>query len=169
MHVNYDDLQYRGISDLKDTFNYSSIDSYYDPEPFASALERNDDRYWINGDRNKEWSLIDYLNVVRSNFNELLTKKKVNERKAQLDVSIIFLNYVTDETAEKYVFSDNVIIRPTDYTNEITTELYNSLMNRNQETLENKMEGSSFVYDYVNFLDIKFNQVYLIRGGTCIK
>ena len=93
----------------------------------------------------------------------------MNERKAQLDVSIIFLNYVTDETAEKYVFSDNVIIRPTDYTNEITTELYNSLMNRNQETLENKMEGSSFVYDYVNFLDIKFNQVYLIRGGTCIK
>ena len=45
MHVNYDDLQYRGISDLKDTFNYSSIDSYYDPEPFASALERNDDRF----------------------------------------------------------------------------------------------------------------------------
>ena len=111
MHVNYDDLQYRGISDLKDTFNYNSIDSYYDPEPFASALERNDERYWINGDRNKEWSLIDYFNVVRQNFNELLTKKKVNERKAQLDVSIIYLNYITNETAEKYVFSDNVIIR----------------------------------------------------------
>ena len=45
MHVNYDDLQYRGISDLKDTFNYNSIDSYYDPEPFVSALERNDERY----------------------------------------------------------------------------------------------------------------------------
>ena len=42
-------------------------------------------------------------------------------------------------------------------------------MKRYQETLENKMEGSSFVYDYVNFLDIKFNQVYLIRGGTYIK
>ena len=93
----------------------------------------------------------------------------MNERKAQLDVSIIFLNYVTDETAEKYIFSDNVIIRPTDDTNEITTELYNSLMNRYQETLENKLEGSSFVYDYVNFLDIKFNQVDLIRRRTYIK
>ena len=90
----------------------------------------------------------------------------MNGRKAQVDVSIIFLNYVTDETAEKYVFSDYVIIRPTDDINEITTELYNSLMNRYQETLENKLEGSSFVYDYVNFLDIKFNQVDLIRGGT---
>ena len=42
-------------------------------------------------------------------------------------------------------------------------------MKRYQETLENKMEGSSFVYDYKNFLDIKFNQVDLIRGGTYIK
>ena len=169
MHVNYDDLQYRGISDLKDTFNYSSTDSYYDPELFASALEKNYDRHRINGNRNKELSLIDYLNVVRPNDNELITKKKVNEGKAQLDVSIIFSNYITNETAEKHVFSDNVIIRPTDNTNEITTELYNSLMNRYQETLENKLEGSSFVYDYVNFLDIKFNQVDLIRGGTQIK
>ena len=31
------------------------------------------------------------------------------------------------------------------------------------------MEGSSFVFDYVNFLDIKFNKVDLIRGGTYIK
>ena len=42
-------------------------------------------------------------------------------------------------------------------------------MRRYQETLENKMEGSSFVYDYVNFLDIKFNQVDLIRRRTYIK
>ena len=31
------------------------------------------------------------------------------------------------------------------------------------------MEGSSFVYDNVNFLDIKLNQVDLIRGGAYIK
>ena len=84
-------------------------------------------------------------------------------------MSIVFLNYLTNETAEKYVYSDNVIIRPTDDSNEITTELYNSLLHRYQETLENKMEGSSFVYDYVNFLDIKFNQTDLIRGGTYIE
>ena len=45
MHVNYDDLQYGGISDLKDTFNYGSIDSYFDAELFASALETNYERY----------------------------------------------------------------------------------------------------------------------------
>ena len=31
------------------------------------------------------------------------------------------------------------------------------------------MEGSSFVFDYVNFLDSKFNQIDLIRGGTYIQ
>ena len=31
------------------------------------------------------------------------------------------------------------------------------------------MEGSSFVFDYINFLDIKFNQIDLIRGGSYIK
>ena len=31
------------------------------------------------------------------------------------------------------------------------------------------MEGSSFVFYYVNFLDIKFNQIDLIRGSSYIQ
>ena len=31
------------------------------------------------------------------------------------------------------------------------------------------MEGSSFLFDYVNFLDIKFNQTDLIRGASYVK
>ena len=93
----------------------------------------------------------------------------MDERKVQLAISIIFLNYITSDTAEKYVPSDNVIIRPIDDVNEITTELYNSLLHRCQQTLENKVEVSSFVYDYINFLDIKFNNTDLVRGGTYIK
>ena len=46
--------------------------------------------YRINGDKGKELSLINYLNTVRSNVNDLITKKKVNERKVQLAISIIF-------------------------------------------------------------------------------
>ena len=114
MHINYDDLQYRGINDLKNAFIYNSIDSYYDPELFVSALERNYERYRINGNRNQKLPLIDYLNTARPNVNELITKKKVNERKVQLAISIIFLNYIINEAAEKYTFSDNLIIRPTD-------------------------------------------------------
>ena len=46
--------------------------------------------YRINGDKGKELSLTNYLNTVRSNVNDLITKKKVNERKVQLAISIIF-------------------------------------------------------------------------------
>ena len=92
----------------------------------------------------------------------------MNERKVQLAISVIFLNYINNDTADKYILSGNVIIRPTDDNNEIITELCNSLLHRYQETLKNKMEGSSFVYDHVNFLDIKLNKEDLIRGGTYI-
>ena len=44
----------------------------------------------MNGDKNKELSLIDYLDMVRHNVNELITKKKRNERKVQLAILIVF-------------------------------------------------------------------------------
>ena len=169
MHTDYDNIQYQGIMELKPLYNYISLDEYYEPELFESAPERNYERYRINGDRDKELSLNEYLNTVRTNVNDLITKKKMDERKVQLAISIIFLNYITSDTAEKYVPSDNVIMRPIDDVNEITTELYNSLLHRCQQTLENKVEVSSFVYDYINFLDIKFNNTDLARGGTYIK
>ena len=125
-HSDYDDLQYQGITELKPLYNYTILDEYYEPDLFDSALERNYEMYRINGDKDKELSLIDYLYTVRPNVVNLMTKKKVNERKVQLAISIIFLNYITNDTAEKYVHSDNVIIRPTDDSNEITAKLYNS-------------------------------------------
>ena len=79
------------------------------------------------------------------------------------------MNYITNETVEKFTYSDNIELRSADDEKERTASLFNSLLHRYRETLENKMEGSSFVYDHVNFLDIKFQQVDLIRGGTYIK
>ena len=160
MHSNYDDLQYQRISELKPMYYYNILDQYYESKLFDSALEINYEMYRINGDKDKELSLIDYLNTVRPNVAELITKKKVNERKNQLVISLMFL---------KYVYSDNLIIRPNDNSNEITTELYNSLLHRYQGALENKMEGSSFISDYIKFLNIRFNQVDLIRGSSYIK
>ena len=31
------------------------------------------------------------------------------------------------------------------------------------------MEDSSFVFDHINFIDIKFNQIDLVRGRTYVK
>ena len=169
MDLNYDDLQYQGISDIKHTLDIINIDSYYEPELIASAFDKHYERYRINGDKDKELSLNAYFNAVRQNVVELITKKNIGERKVQLVISAVFINYLNNENAEKYAYNDNIVIRTADDSNKITTNLYNSLKHKFQETLENKMQGSSFVFDYVNFLDLKFNKVDLIRGGTYIE
>ena len=155
--LNYDDLQYHGLSDIKNTLHIISIDRYYELELIASAFDKHYERYRINGDKNKELSLNAYLDTVRQNVVELITKNNIGERKVQLVLPVLFINYLNNEKAEKYTYSDNVVIRTTDDSNIITTSLHNSLIKKYQETLENKMEGSSFVFDYVNLLDIEFN------------
>ena len=42
----------------------------------------------------------------------------------------MFINYLTDATTERFVYTNNIIIRPTDDSNKITTELYNTLLQR---------------------------------------
>ena len=102
---------------MKNTCNYTDINNYYNPKLIAGSLEENYKIYRINGDKNKKISLNDYINTIRPNFNELITKKKINKSKVQLAISIIFLKYTDNDTADKYILSDNVIIRPTDDTN----------------------------------------------------
>ena len=128
LHTDYDDLKYRGLSDIKPLFSYNIPEEYYEPELINSAFERNYERYRMDGDKKKELSLIDYLNMVKPNVNDSITKNKTNERKVQLVISIVFLNFITNEFAKKYVNGDNIVIRPTDDSNEIYTELYNSLL-----------------------------------------
>ena len=124
----------------------------------------------MTDDANEELTFLIYLNTIRLNAEELLNRQKViNTKKVQLSISTIFLNCLTNETTEKFTYSHNFEFRSTDDKKEKTTKLFNSLSNRFQEILENKMEGSSFVFDYVNFLHIKFQKIDLIRGSPYIK
>lgn len=145
-------------------------DKYYGPLIIDSSFLKGYERYQISGDMNKELSLNDYLNTIRSNVEELLNRQKVIDTKnVQLSISTIFLNCLTNETTEKFIYSHNFELRSTDDKKEKETKLFNSLLKRFQEILENKIEGSSFVFDYVNFLHIKFQQIDLIRGSSYIK
>ena len=128
MDLNYDDLQYQGIGDIKSTLAIINVDSYYEPELIASAFDKHYERYRMNGDKDKELSLNTYLDTVRQNVVELITKKNIGERNVQLVISILFINYLDNEKAEKYIYKDNVIIRTTDDLNIINTSFDNSLI-----------------------------------------
>ena len=54
------------------------------------------------------------------------------------------------------------------YTDEIIKELFKSLLQRYQENLQEKMKGSDFAFDGVNYLYYNFNKISISRGGSYI-
>ena len=53
-------------------------------------------------------------------------------------------------------------------TDEIITELFKSLLQRYQENLQEKMKGSDFAFDRVNYLYYDLNKYSISKGGSYI-
>ena len=53
-------------------------------------------------------------------------------------------------------------------TDEIIKELFKSLLQRYQENLQEKMKGSDFVFDGVNYLYYDLNKINISKGGSYI-
>ena len=64
--------------------------------------------------------------------------------------------------------SDNVEIMFGDDNDDIIEQLFRSLLQRYEENLQNKMRGSDFEFDGVNFLYYDFNKISLHRSGSYI-
>ena len=105
MDLNYDNSWYHGNSDIKNALDIINVDSYYEPELIASAFDKHYERYRINDDKNKQLSLIAYLDTVRQNVVELITKKNIDEKKVQLVLSVLFIDYLSTKKTEKYTYS----------------------------------------------------------------
>ena len=67
-----------------------------------------------------------------------------------------------------YTRSDNVEIMFGDDNDDIIEQLFRSLLQKHEENLQNKMKGSDFEFDGVNFLYYDFNKISLNRGGSYI-
>ena len=67
-----------------------------------------------------------------------------------------------------YVRSNNEEFMSRDDTDEIIKSLFQSFIRRYEESLQNKMKGSDFEFDGINFLYYDFNKTSIYRGGTYI-
>ena len=67
-----------------------------------------------------------------------------------------------------YTRSDNVEIMFGDDNDDIIEQLSESLLQKYEENLQNKMRGSEFEFDGVNFLYYDFNKTSINRGGSYI-
>ena len=74
----------------------------------------------------------------------------------------------SDETRTMYTKSNNAEIMAGSETDEITEEIFESLLQLYQKNLEESMRGSEFVYDSVHALYYNLNKVSLSRGGSYI-
>ena len=67
-----------------------------------------------------------------------------------------------------HVVSDNEEFMSGDDTDETIKSLFQSFIQRYEESLQNKMKGSDFEFDGINFLYNDFNKTSIYRGGTYI-
>ena len=85
-----------------------------------------------------------------------------------IEVNFISLKPGSDETRIMYTRSDNIEIMFGDNNDDIIEQLFESLLKKYEENLQNKMRASEFEFDGVNFLYYDFNKTSINRGGPYI-
>ena len=126
---------------------------YYKPKLNKSGYNKNYAQYECKGD--KILNLKEYLNLIEKYLRELIEENKLKgEWKVQLTIEVNFISLKpgSDETRIMYTRSDNIEIMFGDDNDDIIEQLFESLLQKYEENLQNKMRGSEFEFDGVNFL-----------------
>ena len=64
-YYDYDDIEYRGIRNVRDLFDLSIDEDYYKPIIAKSAFDGRYIQYESRGDKGKKLSIKKYLNIIK--------------------------------------------------------------------------------------------------------
>ena len=166
-----------------------SIDEdYYEPIITDGAFNNNYIQYESKGNKDKILTPSEYLDVIRPYLSDIINDHKTqgewrihsgntiikhktqSEWKIQLKIAINFISSKpdSDETRTMRTKCNNVEIMMVSETDEIIKGLFESLLVRYQEGVEESMRGSEFIFDSVNALYYDLNKISLSRGGSYI-
>ena len=148
-YYDYDDIEYNGIRDVKDLFDLPIDEDYYKPIITKGAFNNNYIQYESKGDKGKNLSIKDYLNMIRPYLSDIIndyeTQGKLEENgeretesewKIQLTMAINFISSKdSNETRTMHAKSNNVEIMMGNKTSEIIEELFKSFLQKYQEGL----------------------------------
>ena len=84
------------------------------------------------------------------------------------EISFVSLKPGSDETGVMHTRSNNEEIMNGSDKDEIIKGLFKSFLQKYEENLQEKLKGSEFEFDGVNFLYYDFNKISLNRGGSYI-
>ena len=82
------------------------------------------------------------------------------------EINFISLKPGSRETRIMHTRSNNEEFMNGDDTDEVGKGLFESFLQKYEEHLQNKMKGSDFEFDGVNFLYYHFNKISLYRVGS---
>ena len=148
-------------------FKLSIDKDYYKPILVKSGYNNNYTQYESKGD--KTLTLIEYLVLIEQYLRKLINYyKNKGEWKVQLtaEISFISLKPGSDETRVMHTRSDNEEFMNGSDTDEIIKGLFESFLQKHEENLQEKMRGSDFELDDVNFLYYDFNRISINRSGS---
>ena len=76
MYYDYDDIEYRGLRNLKDLFHLSINEVYYKPTITKGAFNNNYIQYESKEDKGKNLSIKKYLNMIRPYLSDIINDHK---------------------------------------------------------------------------------------------
>ena len=150
-------------------FKLSIDKDHYKPILVKSGYNNNYIQYESKGD--KILTLKEYLALIEQYLRKLINYyKNKGEWKLQLtaEIRFIFSKPGSDETRVMHTRSDNEEFMNGSDTDEIIKGLFESFLQKYEENLQEKMKGSDFEFDGVNFLYHDFNKRSISRGGSYI-
>ena len=126
-----------------------------------SSFNDNYIEYERNGDKNKTLSIKKYLNMIKPYLTDIIQDNKTQgELKIQL---ILIINFISskdsDEIRTMHKKNNNIEIIMDNETDEIIEKHFESLLQKYQEGLEEKMEVSESVFDSIDLLHYKLPKI----------
>ena len=146
-------------------------DDYYKPTRAGNFWNNNYIKYESNGDRNKNVSVKEYLDKIKSYLKDVIINLQNSDaRKIQLTIAINVISSKLDDDEECLMHSksNNTEFMSFHNANEVATELFESLLSRCQSDLKKSMKGSDLIFNSVQLLYSKCHQISFKRGGSYI-
>ena len=75
-YYDYDDIEYRGIRNVRDLFDLSIDEDYYKPIIAKGAFNSSYIQYESKGDKGKNLSIKNYLNMIKPYLNDIINDHK---------------------------------------------------------------------------------------------
>ena len=153
------------IENIRDLF--SILD--YEPLLVKTGFDNNYLEHMSNG--NNSLSFNKYLELIKPYLYDLINVYKAKgEWKLQLSAEISFVSQKPDSNEMRIMYTRSIpekIIIGCE-TEEVAEKLIMQLLQKYQGNLQNKMKGSDFIFNGINYLYYDLNRITISKGGSYI-